>query len=965
MYFIRRFNLKRSFLYRREIVAVSVFLKEGVVFSGCRILSLCGKGAFGITYLAQTPLDEKIIVKVVSSATGAEKELKGVRNYMQIAGSHPNLLKIFHTGITEEGFFYTMEAADNIGSNGEYVPATLSNLLKKYRSFTPEEAIRIVRELLSAVRVMHENGLIHRDIKPENIIFVNGRPKLSDPGLVTEVGKTVSFAGTFGFVPPECFNGSVPIAENGDLYALGMVFYCMVTGFGPKEYPRLPLDMRIEVCRQISPALHLMCNRNPDKRFTSADDFLKGLPEKLENPTCFEKFREKFRQWRGMHRKTLRAATLIMTLFLLLAAGSATAFLLHSEKERAQMENWKKEIASFNAADGKRRSLLEFQLEHLFPEHYSSYLPLKQSLEKNLKLKKFKKAAEKSRLLKTLLVNASAKEFHRLSSALPDPGNQERAFAAAGAFHGFAVSPLAFFAPPEAVENARRKIAVLEKNLYANYSGPRCGKDWFSLQHQSDTAVFVGPGAFRMRHNNKVVKIPYHYWIGKYEITGENVSVRLGFNPRRPAVAHTPVNHITWNDILFYCYTSWQLLSEYGVLPPGYIVRPPTEAEWEFAARNGWLGEDDTPLEKRAVIKSNSNNHLYPVGSRLPGKLGIFDIYGNVSEMVIPHDPPAMQLAVIARGGRYSAGKEKCYARESYLAFQHIPDAFGFRVVIAPGDSSFYDRHFFMGGPMSFRYKNKVLELVGSLASAFNWHSAEEFSRLLGGKLAEFENEEEMKAVVNHFPLLNSWPAYAGVRKVNGEWLFYKSGKKVSFGKWSRFRGTGEPAYAAVTQRYWRPLSNLYLPLFLCEWDAEKFPGRNAHLDKAAKLPLELARFTHGDREFILIDSGIRWYGAKRVCELLGGRLAVLDSEELRQKAVEKLKDFKHNIALGAYAKRNSFLFLDGKAVTFPLKEHPRKDYPGRNRNFLTLQQGVFYNAFYSTAFLLERRRSSVSSSSR
>ena len=131
------------------------------------------------------------------------------------------------------------------------------------------------------------------------------------------------------------------------------------------------------------------------------------------------------------------------------------------------------------------------------------------------------------------------------------------------------------------------------------------------------------------------------------------------------------------------------------------------------------------------------------------------------------------------------------------------------------------------------------------------------------------------------------------------------------------------------------------------------------------KLPHELTRFSHGDREFILIDSGIHWYGAKRVCELLGGRLAVLDSEELRLKAVEKLKNFKHNIALGGYAKRTEWFFLDGTKITFPLKEHPRINYPGRNKNFISLQTGIFYNSCYTHAFLFERRRSSVSSSSR
>ena len=64
--------------------------------------------------------------------------------------------------------------------------------------------------------------------------------------------------------------------------------------------------------------------------------------------------------------------------------------------------------------------------------------------------------------------------------------------------------------------------------------------------------------------------------------------------------------------------------------------------------------------------------------------------------------------------------------------------------MIAPGDESFYDKQFFLGGAQTFRFKNKIYELVGGLVSAFNWQKAEKFARLLGGELAAFEDEKEM-----------------------------------------------------------------------------------------------------------------------------------------------------------------------------------------------------------------------------
>lgn len=943
---------------------MSVFLKEGTLFSGCKILSRCGRGAFGVTYLARTPLDETIIIKMVSSPAGVEKELKGVRSYMQISGKHPNLLQIFHTGVTDEGFFYTMEAADNCGSEEEYCPATLSNLLKKFHSFTPEEAIRIIRELLSAVRVMHEAKLIHRDIKPENIIFVKGRPKLSDPGLVTEVGKTVSFAGTFGFLPPECFNGSVPISENGDLYALGMVFYCMVTGFSPKDYPRLPLDMRIEVCRQITPALLQMCNRNPAKRFKTAEEFLAGLPEKLENPTPFEKFREEFRNWKNCNRTLLRGIMILVTALLILLSGTGALGVFFHQRRQQQLLAWQQEYKEFKSRDGKRRELLEFQLENFFPELSGSYLQLKEKLEKDAAQNRWQQAAAGSRKIQQLLRAGAVKHLDALLRQ--NPSEAQEIFALSGAFHGFLTTPLAVFAPEKTVRSALKKIRVKEKKIHTNWAGPRCGKEWVSLQDYDKNLVFMAPGALRMQHTGKLVKIPYHYWIGKYEVTGENYSATMGINPRRSGVNNTPVERMVWNDFLFYCYILWKSMKSRGVVPPGYILRPPTEAEWEFAARNGWLGEDELPLEKRAVIKSNSGGRSHVTGSRSPSRSGIYDIYGNVSEMVLPEGPMTQQNSIICRGGNFNSKEKQCFERLPYLRYQCIPNTIGIRFVLAPGDESFYDRHFFLGGAMQTEVNGKVFELAGGLTGAFQWEEAEQFARLLGGRLAEFENREEMELIHKKLPLLNQWPTHVGVKKINGQWLFVNSRRKVDFGSWRRFTGEGTPAYAALMKNIWTPVSSMSLPLFLCEWQKKEYPRRNRHLDSKEKLPLELARFTHGSREFILIDSKIHWNGAFRVCELLGGRLAVLESEELRQKAFDALKKFSHlQIAVGAYAKREKWLFMDGSEIKFPVKSAIAVNIPGRNRNFLIMHKGEFYDAFRSQAFLFERRRSSDSSSSR
>ena len=234
---------------------MSVFLKKGDLFSGCEILARCGQGTYGITYLARNPIGRKIVIKVTAVPRYTDRELKGLRNYMQVSGSHPNLLQIFHIGDSPEGFYYTMEAADNCSLTGNYLPATLGNLLRQGKRFSPDEAVTILRGLLAGIDTMHRHGLIHRDIKPDNIIFVNGTPKLSDPGLVISEGENATFAGTPGFMPPEMLTQETPADRQSDLYALGKVFYCMVTGTPPKLYPEFPDTMGISFRRQLFPVL--------------------------------------------------------------------------------------------------------------------------------------------------------------------------------------------------------------------------------------------------------------------------------------------------------------------------------------------------------------------------------------------------------------------------------------------------------------------------------------------------------------------------------------------------------------------------------------------------------------------------------------------------------------------------------------------------------------------------------------
>lgn len=940
---------------------MSLIPKIGDNFSGCQILARCGNGAFGITFLAQNPLGQKVIIKIISSPRSCEREIVGLRNYMLVAGKHPNLLQIYHIGETEDGFYYTMEAADNCSTDDCYYPATLGNFFRQGRIFTPEESLAITRELLSAVKVMHQANLIHRDIKPDNIIFVNGRAKLSDPGLVVEVGQSASFAGTVGFIPPEMLANESPADQASDLYALGKVFYCMLTNQPSKSYPQLPTGMRLEVCRQLYPALSRMCNRNPEKRFKTADEFADGLPTRLLGANLWEKCRENFRAWRtlnsSLYHKLLGVTLLLILLSLLVPAGYI--YNLHRQKQRAAYN--KQQVEKFLSLNADRRDVIELQLETYYPEQLKKYQKLSGELADFIQNNDYTSALNRTGQLKILLAQTAQKIVPDLTAVKGKDFSAR--FTAAGAMHGFLSSPLA-----EYLDSAERKkyaqaLQKFEKELYQPWSGLRCGLSHNTLQEYYLSAIFIPPGSVKMRHNQKLVRIDYPFWMSQYEIPHAHFSRALNIAPQKSPHNGTPAERITWNDLLFYCYyvsLSWQ---NCNLLPPGYIVRPPTEAEWEYAANNAYLGQDDAPVLERAVFRENARNRTWPGGSKKLSRLGLADMYGNVAEIVQPIEKTAMQNSVVVRGGSFREKSTAFRPRLEFLQYQNIPYDIGSRVVIAPGTMEYFDQNFFMPQPMQTVINGKVFELIGANSGALNWQIAKQHAGLLGGKLAEIKDMDELTAIRKAIPLTGSWVTFIGAQRQGKDFYWLTGGQKVDFGKFKNQLNAEKKNFLALTKHNWVTVDQEASALLLCQWDEKSYHQRNQQLLSGQKMPLELKRFTVGNRRFMLIDSCLFWHAAYRVAQLLGGNLAVLDTEEVRRKVIEELSEYQqYPIFLGGYAKRHQWFWLNGSEIKGNIGAQPKILIPSRNNNFIALYQGKLHNCQTAQFFLVEWRISSDSS---
>ena len=224
-------------------------------FPQYELVELVGRGGMGAVYKAvQKGLQRTVAIKVLPAdaagdPTFAERFTREGRALARL--DHPAIVDIYDSGVAGGLYYFVMEYVDG---------ANLRQMVRAGK-VEPKQALSIVSQVCDALQYAHDEGIVHRDIKPENILVDRrGRVKIADFGLAKLLGaaptdvtltRTQQAMGTPHYMAPEQWEKPAEVDHRADIYALGVVFYELLTGelplgrFAPPSH-KLQVDVKVD-----------------------------------------------------------------------------------------------------------------------------------------------------------------------------------------------------------------------------------------------------------------------------------------------------------------------------------------------------------------------------------------------------------------------------------------------------------------------------------------------------------------------------------------------------------------------------------------------------------------------------------------------------------------------------------------------------------------------------------------------
>ena len=255
-----------------------------------------GQGGMATVYLAEDlKHGRKVAIKVLqpelSAVIGGDRFLSEIKTTASL--QHPHILGLIDSGEADGLLYYVMPFIE-----GE----TLRARLAREKQLSIDDAIRLTKEVASALEFAHKRGIVHRDIKPENILLQDGQALVADFGIALAVQQaggsrmtqTGMSLGTPAYMSPEQAMGDRDVNSRSDVYALGAMAYEMLTGEPPftglnsqaivakvlTETPPPLRPRRPMVSAAVEHAVLVALQKLPADRFGSAKDFADALDDK-------------------------------------------------------------------------------------------------------------------------------------------------------------------------------------------------------------------------------------------------------------------------------------------------------------------------------------------------------------------------------------------------------------------------------------------------------------------------------------------------------------------------------------------------------------------------------------------------------------------------------------------------------------------------------------------------------------
>lgn len=255
---------------------------------GYRYIEKLASTSHSALYLAEKEsTGMRVVLKVLQEVPDVTDTVGAFERFLQeyelIAGlEHPNIVRIYDLGVSDTHAHIAME----------YLPG--GDLRQRIRARIREaDAISYVKQIASALGVIHSVGILHRDLKPGNIMFrMDGSLALIDFGLAKhmrmrqEITGSGEIFGTPYYMSPEQGHAD-EVDERSDIYSLGVIFYEMLTGEKPYrasnamgiiyKHTKAPIPLLPPRLAHHQALLNMMLAKRPEDRLQQAEEVAEWL----------------------------------------------------------------------------------------------------------------------------------------------------------------------------------------------------------------------------------------------------------------------------------------------------------------------------------------------------------------------------------------------------------------------------------------------------------------------------------------------------------------------------------------------------------------------------------------------------------------------------------------------------------------------------------------------------------------